>query len=72
MSLSFDFKNDNGFSLAEVIVTLAIIAIVSTIIISRSGSFSGDLVSQTAILKSHLRHAQTLGLTGSDTSDVLA
>lgn len=70
MSLSFDFKNDNGFSLAEVIVTLAIIAIISTIIISRSGSFSGDLVSQTAILKSHLRHAQTLGLTGSDTSDV--
>jgi len=70
MSLSFDFKNKNGFSLVEVIVALAIIAIISTIIVSKSGRFSTDLVSQTEILKTHLRHAQALGMTGSDSSDV--
>ena len=70
MSLSFDFKNKNGFSLVEVTVTLAIIAIISTIIISKSGTFSTDLVSQTEILKTHLRHAQALGMTGTDSSDI--
>ncbi len=70
MSLSFDFKNINGFSLVEVIVALAIIAIVSTVIISRSGRFSTDLVSQTEILKTHIRHAQALGMTGADSNDI--
>ena len=70
MPLSFGFKNKNGFSLAEVTVTLAIIAIISTIIISKSGTFSTDLVSQTEILKTHLRHVQALGMTGTDSSDI--
>jgi prepilin-type N-terminal cleavage/methylation domain-containing protein len=70
MSIVFYFKNNNGFSLVEVIVALAIIAIVSTIVISKSGSFSTDLVSQTEILKTHLRHAQILGMSGTDSSDV--
>ena len=70
MPLSFDFKNKNGFTLVEVIVALVIIAIVSTVIISRSGSFSTDLVSQTEILKTHIRHAQALGMTGTDASDI--
>jgi prepilin-type N-terminal cleavage/methylation domain-containing protein len=70
MSLSFDFKNKNGFSLAEVTITLVIIAIISTIIISKSGTFSTDLISQTEILKTHLRHAQILGMSGTDSSDV--
>ena len=70
MPLSLDCKNKNGFSLAEVTVTLVIIAIVSTIIISKSGTFSTDLVSQTEILKTHLRHVQALGMTGTDSSDI--
>ena len=70
MPLSFGFKNKNGFSLAEVTVTLVIIAIISTIIISKSGAFSTDLVSQTEILKTHLRHVQALGMIGSESSDV--
>jgi MSHA pilin protein MshC len=70
MSLSFDFKNNNGFSLAEVTITLVIIAIISTIIISKSGTFSTDLISQTEILKTHIRHAQALGMTGTDSNDI--
>ena len=70
MSLSFDFKNKNGFSLAEVIITLVIIAIISTIIISKTGTFSTDLISQTEILKAHIRHAQALGMTGADSNDI--
>jgi prepilin-type N-terminal cleavage/methylation domain-containing protein len=70
MSLSFDFKNKNGFSLAEVTITLVIIAIISTIIISKSGTFSTDLISQTEILKTHIRHAQALGMTGADSNDI--
>jgi prepilin-type N-terminal cleavage/methylation domain-containing protein len=63
-------KTIDGFTLAEVIVVLAIIVIISAVVISRTGSFSGDLAPQTAILKSHLRHAQALGMTGSDSNDV--
>jgi len=70
MPLLFDFKNKNGFTLIEVILALAIIAIVSTVVISRSGRFSTDLVSQAEILKTHLRHAQALGMTGTDASDI--
>lgn len=70
MPLSLGFKNKNGFSLTEVTVTLVIIAIISTIIISKSGAFSTDLVSQTEILKTHFRHAQALGMTGTDSSDI--
>jgi len=70
MSIAFHCKNKNGFTLVEVIVVLAIIAIVSTVIISQSGSFSTDVGFQTEILKGHLRHAQALGMSGSDSSDV--
>ena len=70
MPLSFDFKNKNGFTLAEVTVVLAILAIISTIIFSKSGTFSTDLVSQTEILKTHFRHAQALGMTGTDSNDI--
>lgn len=60
----------DGFTFVEVIVVLVIIVIISAVIVSRSGSFSNDLVSQTDILKTHLRHAQALGMTGTDSSDV--
>ncbi len=36
----------------------------------QSGSFSTDLVSQTEILKTHLRYAQTLGMSGTDAGDI--
>jgi prepilin-type N-terminal cleavage/methylation domain-containing protein len=70
MSILSDCKNKNGFSLVEVIAVLAILAIISMVIISQSGSFSTDVGSQADILRGHLRHAQALGMTGSDSIDV--
>ncbi len=70
MSIVPDCKNENGFSLVEIIAALVIVVIISTVVISRSGSFTTDLVSQTEILKVHLRHAQSLGMIGSDPSAV--
>lgn len=63
-------KAHDGFTLGEIIAVLAIVAIVSAVIISRSGSFSADLPAQTEILKTHLRYAQNLGMSGSSTADV--
>lgn len=70
MSIMRECKNKNGFSLVEVIAVLTILAIISIVIISQSGSFSADLVSQTEILKTHLRYAQALGMSGTDSNDV--
>ena len=70
MSMALDCKNNDGFSFVEVIAVLAILVVISAVIISRSGSFSTDLVSQTEILKTHLRHAQTLGMSGTEASDI--
>ena len=63
-------KRRGGFTFVEVIAVLAILVIISSIIISQSGSFSTDLASQTDILKTHLRHAQALGMTGTDATGV--
>ena len=63
-------KTKDGFSLVEVIAVLVIITIISAVVISNSGSFSADLATQTAILKTHLRYAQTMGMSGTDSSDV--
>ena len=63
-------KAHDGFTLGEVITVLAIIAIISAVIISRTGSFSADLPAQTEILKAHLRYAQNLGMSGSSPSDI--
>jgi prepilin-type N-terminal cleavage/methylation domain-containing protein len=63
-------KRRSGFSFIEVIAVLVIIVIISAVVISKSGSFSTDLVSQTEILKTHLRYAQTMGMSGTDTSDI--
>ena len=61
---------NDGFTLGEVITVLAIIAIISAVIISRTGSFSADLPAQTEILKAHLRYAQNLGMSGSTPADI--
>ncbi|MFC1877212.1 prepilin-type N-terminal cleavage/methylation domain-containing protein [Thermodesulfobacteriota bacterium] len=63
-------KAIDGFTFVEVIAVLVIVVIISAVVISKSGSFSADLVSQTEILKNHLRYAQTLGMSGTDSSDV--
>ena len=63
-------KAHDGFTLGEVIAVLAILAIISAVIISRSGSFSADLPAQTEILKAHLRYAQNLGMSGDTPADI--
>jgi MSHA pilin protein MshC len=63
-------KAHDGFTLGEVIVVLVIVAIISAVIISRSGSFSADLPAQTEILKTHLRYAQNLGMSGGTPADI--
>lgn len=61
-------NNRSGFTLIEVIAVLVIAVIISAVIVSRSGSSSTDLVSQTEILKTHLRYVQTMSMSASDLS----
>lgn len=48
--------------MVEVILVMVIIVIVSALIITRSGDLSVGLISQTEIMKTHLRYAQTLAM----------
>jgi len=61
-------KGSRGFTLIEIILVMVIIVIISTIIISRSRDLSTGLISQTEIMKTHLRYVQTLAMSagGSD------
>ena len=61
-------KGSRGFTLIEIILAMVIIVIISTIIITRSSDLSTGLISQTEIMKTHLRYAQTLAMSagGSD------
>jgi len=68
--MSFACKTTHGFTLVEVIVVLVILMIVGTVIVSQSGTYSTDLVTQTEILKTHLRYAQAMGMGGSDDDHV--
>lgn len=63
-------RTNKGFTFVEVIAVLVIIVIISAVVISKSDTVSNDLITQTEILKSHLRYAQTMGMSGSDSSDV--
>jgi len=55
-------KKNSGFTLLEVILVLIIVAIVSAIVIGRVASTNTDLISQTELIKSHLRYAQSRAL----------
>lgn len=63
-------RNTYGFSFAEVIVVLALIAIVSILIFSRTDDRTSHLTMHTDVLKNHLRHAQTMAMAGTDTADI--
>lgn len=52
-------KKNSGFTLLEVILVLIIVAIISAIVIGRVASTNTDLISQTEIIKAHLRYAQS-------------
>ena len=55
-------KETKGFTLIEVILVMVIIVIISALIITRSRDLSTGLISQTEIMKTHLRYAQTLAM----------
>jgi prepilin-type N-terminal cleavage/methylation domain-containing protein len=50
--------NQQGFTMIEMVVVLIVLAIVTTVITYRPTTDSNDLITQTEILKSHLRYAQ--------------
>ena len=54
--------NIRGFTLIEIVAVLVIILILSAIAVSRSLSTNNELISQTDIVKSHLRFAQLKAL----------
>ena len=56
--------SDDGYSLIEVIVVMVLIIIISAIAISRTSDLSAGLVTQSDILRTHLRYAQTLATSG--------
>ena len=51
-------NNDSGFTMIEMVLVLIVMAILGTFIISRATTSDNELIAQTEILKSHLRHAQ--------------
>ena len=61
-------KEDSGFTLIEVILVMVIIVLISAVVITRSRDLSTGLISQTEIMKTHLRYAQSLSMSagGSD------
>jgi prepilin-type N-terminal cleavage/methylation domain-containing protein len=48
----------HGFTLIEMVMVLIVMAIMGTVLVSRATMEGNDLIAQTDILKSHLRHAQ--------------
>ena len=50
------------FSLVEVVVVLVLLGIMVAVVVSRAGGHEADLPVEAAILKAHLRYAQTRAL----------
>jgi prepilin-type N-terminal cleavage/methylation domain-containing protein len=59
MRASYPTRDQQGFTPMEVVVVLIIIGIVSVMIIGRSDIGQTDLLSQTEVVKSHIRYAQS-------------
>jgi MSHA pilin protein MshC len=55
-------ESSSGFTMIEIIAVLVILLIVAAIAVSRSSSTQNDLLTQTDIVKSHLRFAQLKAL----------
>lgn len=51
-----------GFTMIELVVVLIVLAIVSTVIVSRVGSFDTRATTQASALRAHLRHVQSRAL----------
>lgn len=68
MKIVNHLRKTEGFTLVEVVLVMVIIVIISALVITRTRDLSTGLISQTEIMKTHLRYAQTLAMSagGSD------
>lgn len=57
-----DCYRRSGFTMIEVLAMLLIMAVVMTVILSRTPSIEREAFAQAAILRSHLRFAQSLAM----------
>jgi prepilin-type N-terminal cleavage/methylation domain-containing protein len=62
-------KKNNGFTLLEMIAVMIVIGIVSVVVVISMMQTSSSLAGYTALLKTHLRYAQTLAM-NSDTGNI--
>jgi len=69
MQMSGILKKNNGLTLLEVIAVLIVIGIVSVVVVISMMQTSSSLAGYTALLKTHLRYAQTLAM-NSDTGNI--
>jgi prepilin-type N-terminal cleavage/methylation domain-containing protein len=69
MQMSGILKKNNGLTLLEVIAVMIVIGIVSVVVVISMMQTSSSLAGYTALLKTHLRYAQTLAM-NSDTGSI--
>jgi prepilin-type N-terminal cleavage/methylation domain-containing protein len=64
--MKYSGKCQNGFTLIEVIAVLIILGILVAVVISRSSGMDASLYSETEVIKTHLRYAQTQAMNKTD------
>jgi prepilin-type N-terminal cleavage/methylation domain-containing protein len=55
-------KGPDGFTMIEVLAVLLVLAVVLTVILSRTPSIERDAFAQAAVIRAHLRFAQSLAM----------
>lgn len=62
-------KNEDGFTLLEIIAVLVIVGILSAVAVSRAVNVGPELITGADTLKMHLRYAQTMAMNSNLNSD---
>lgn len=61
-------KNEDGFTLLEIIAVLVIVGILSAVAVSRALNVGPELITGADTLKMHLRYAQTMAMNSNPTA----
>ncbi len=56
--MNIGYQNRSGMTLLEVVMVIMLIGILATVVISRYPASAANVITQTAVLKAHLRYAQ--------------
>ena len=56
--MNIGYQNRSGMTLLEVVMVLMLIGILATVVINRYPASAANVITQTAVLKAHLRYAQ--------------